>query len=145
MLSSGQTLEGEDGRCNHKKVGPLWGNGNRHRGDKTQSRHRAHHAGTAGSNPAPSIGESCEPEPDLGSTCNTTADVHLGAERPSQACPWQRTGAAIGKRVTVVDYPDGRLSIRYRRVELVHRTFDNYARSTKVPSPTTSGWVQYWR
>ena len=31
----------------------------------------AHHAGTAGSNPGPSIGESCEP--DLGSTCNTTS------------------------------------------------------------------------
>jgi hypothetical protein len=26
--------------------------------------------------------------------------------------------------VTVVDYPDGRLSIRYRGVELVYRTFD---------------------
>jgi Homeodomain-like domain len=32
--------------------------------------------------------------------------------------------AAIGKRVTVVDYPDGRLSIRYRGVELAYRTFD---------------------
>jgi hypothetical protein len=31
---------------------------------------------------------------------------------------------AIGKRVTVVDYPDGRLSIRYRGVELAYRTFD---------------------
>ena len=29
-----------------------------------------------------------------------------------------------GKRVTVVDYPDGRLSIRYRGVELAYRTFD---------------------
>jgi hypothetical protein len=32
--------------------------------------------------------------------------------------------AAIGKRVTVVDYPDGRLSIRYNGVELAYRTFD---------------------
>src|SRR5215469_6224000 len=32
--------------------------------------------------------------------------------------------AAIGKRLTVVDYPDGRLTIRYRGVELAYRTFD---------------------
>ena len=28
------------------------------------------------------------------------------------------------KRVTVVDYPDGRLSIRHQGVELTYRTFD---------------------
>jgi hypothetical protein len=38
--------------------------------------------------------------------------------------PSGQTKAAIGKRVTVVDYPDGRLSIRYRGVELAYRTFD---------------------
>jgi hypothetical protein len=38
--------------------------------------------------------------------------------------PSEQTKAAIGKRVTVVDYPDGRLSIRYRGVELAYRTFD---------------------
>jgi hypothetical protein len=32
--------------------------------------------------------------------------------------------AAIGKRVTVLDYPDGRLSIRYKGVELAYRAFD---------------------
>ena len=32
--------------------------------------------------------------------------------------------AAIGKRVTVIDHPDGRLSIRYNGVDLAHRTFD---------------------
>jgi hypothetical protein len=32
--------------------------------------------------------------------------------------------AAIGKRVTVIDYPDGRLSIRHKGVELAYRTFD---------------------
>jgi hypothetical protein len=32
--------------------------------------------------------------------------------------------AAIGKRVTVVDYPDGRLSIRYKGIALAYRTFD---------------------
>ena len=38
--------------------------------------------------------------------------------------PVEQATAAIGKRVTVVDYPDGRLSIRYRGVELAYRTFD---------------------
>jgi hypothetical protein len=38
--------------------------------------------------------------------------------------PVARAKAAIGKRVTVVDYPDGRLSIRYKGVELAYRTFD---------------------
>lgn len=32
--------------------------------------------------------------------------------------------AAIGKRVTVVDYPDGRIAIRYQGEELAYRTFD---------------------
>ena len=38
--------------------------------------------------------------------------------------PSEQAKAAIGKRVTVVDYPDGRLAIRYRGVELDYRTFD---------------------
>jgi hypothetical protein len=38
--------------------------------------------------------------------------------------PVAQAKAAIGKRVTVVDYPDGRLSIRYKGVELAYRTFD---------------------
>jgi transposase len=38
--------------------------------------------------------------------------------------PSEQAKAAIGKRITVVDYPDGRLSIRYRGVELAYRTFD---------------------
>src|SRR5262249_38089497 len=38
--------------------------------------------------------------------------------------PSEQAKAAIGKRVTVVDYPDGRLAIRYRGVELAYRTFD---------------------
>ena len=36
----------------------------------------------------------------------------------------EQAKAAIGKRVNVVDYPDGRLSIRYNGVELAYRTFD---------------------
>ena len=39
--------------------------------------------------------------------------------------PSDQATAAIGKRVTVVDYPDGRLSIRYKGVDLAYRTFDN--------------------
>jgi hypothetical protein len=38
--------------------------------------------------------------------------------------PSEQAKAAIGKRVTVVDYPDGRLAIRYRGVQLAYRTFD---------------------
>lgn len=38
--------------------------------------------------------------------------------------PSEQAQAAIGKRVTVVDYPDGRLAIRYRGVDLGYRTFD---------------------
>ena len=38
--------------------------------------------------------------------------------------PSEQTKMAIGKRVTVIDYPDGRLVIRYRGVELAYRTFD---------------------
>jgi hypothetical protein len=36
--------------------------------------------------------------------------------------PGDQAKAAIGKRVTVVDYPDGRLSIRYNGIELAYRT-----------------------
>jgi hypothetical protein len=38
--------------------------------------------------------------------------------------PTDQAKAAIGKRVTVLDYPDGKLSIRYKGVELAYRTFD---------------------
>jgi hypothetical protein len=38
--------------------------------------------------------------------------------------PVEQAKAAIGKRVTVVDYPDGRLAIRYNGVELAYRMFD---------------------
>jgi hypothetical protein len=38
--------------------------------------------------------------------------------------PSKQAKTAIGKRVTVIDYPDGRLAIRYRGVELAYRTFD---------------------
>jgi hypothetical protein len=38
--------------------------------------------------------------------------------------PSDQAKAAIGKRVTVVDHPDDRLSILYKSVELAYRTFD---------------------
>jgi hypothetical protein len=38
--------------------------------------------------------------------------------------PSDQARAAIGKRVTVVDYPDGRLAIRYQGGELAYHTFD---------------------
>src|SRR5215468_4161858 len=38
--------------------------------------------------------------------------------------PSEQAKAAIGKRVTVIDYPDGRLAIRYKGAELAYRTFD---------------------
>jgi transposase len=38
--------------------------------------------------------------------------------------PSEPAKAAIGKRITVIDHPDGRLSVRYRGVELAYRTFD---------------------
>jgi hypothetical protein len=38
--------------------------------------------------------------------------------------PSEQAKAAIGQRVAVVDYPDGRLAIRCRGVELAYRTFD---------------------
>jgi hypothetical protein len=34
--------------------------------------------------------------------------------------------------VTVVDYPDGRLAIRYKGVELAYPTLDSFARSIKA-------------
>ena len=38
--------------------------------------------------------------------------------------PSEPAKAAIGKYVTVFDYPDGRLSIRHNGVELAYRTFN---------------------
>ena len=38
--------------------------------------------------------------------------------------PSETAQAAIGKRVAVVDYPDGRIAIRYQGEDLAYRTFD---------------------
>src|SRR5262252_3104748 len=42
--------------------------------------------------------------------------------------PVEQAKAAIGKRVTVLDYPDGRPSIRHKGVDLAYRTFDKLGR-----------------
>ena len=59
--------------------------------------------------------------------------------------PSEPAKAAIGKYVTVFDYPDGRLAIRYNGVDLAYRTFDRFVRSTRALSPTTNTWARYWR
>jgi hypothetical protein len=38
--------------------------------------------------------------------------------------PSEHAKTAIGKRITVIDYPNGRLSIRHKDVGLAYRTFD---------------------
>ena len=42
----------------------------------------------------------------------------------AKPAPGREQGAAIGKRVTVIDYLDGRLLIRHNGIELAYRTFD---------------------
>src|SRR5919112_888966 len=46
--------------------------------------------------------------------------------------PTDQAKAAIGKRVSVLDYPDGRLSIRYKGVELAYRTFDKLRQGSQA-------------
>jgi hypothetical protein len=46
--------------------------------------------------------------------------------------PTDPAKAAIGKRVTVFDYPDGRLSIRYRGVDLAYSTMDKLRRVSQA-------------
>jgi hypothetical protein len=48
----------------------------------------------------------------------------LEPSEPAKHAPGREQGAAIGKYVTVFDYPDGRLVIRHNGVELAYRTFD---------------------
>ena len=48
----------------------------------------------------------------------------LEPSEQAKPAPGGEQGAAIGKQVTVADYPDGRLSIRYKGLELAYRTFD---------------------
>ena len=38
--------------------------------------------------------------------------------------PSEQAKAAIGRQVTVIDHPDGRLSLRYNGSELAYPTFD---------------------
>jgi hypothetical protein len=48
----------------------------------------------------------------------------LEPSEPAKPAPGREQGAAIGKYVTVFDYPDGRLAIRHNGVDLAYRTFD---------------------
>jgi hypothetical protein len=50
--------------------------------------------------------------------------------------PSEQAKATIGKRVTVIDYPDGRLSIRSRGVALAYRTFDKIATASSSTGKT---------
>ena len=45
-------------------------------------------------------------------------------ETPAKPDETAKAIASERKRVTVVDYPDGRLSILYKGIELAYRTFD---------------------
>jgi hypothetical protein len=47
--------------------------------------------------------------------------------------PSEEAKAAIGKRVSVLDYPDGRLAIRYNGVALAYRAFDKVRRVNQGP------------
>jgi hypothetical protein len=38
--------------------------------------------------------------------------------------PSEAAQSAVGKRVTVVDYPDGKIAVRYKGQDLAYRTFD---------------------
>jgi hypothetical protein len=69
----------------------------------------------------------------------------LEPSEQAKHAPGREQGAAIGKRVTIFDYPDGRLLIRYKGSELAYRTFDKIRQVDQGPSPITSGWGQYWR
>jgi hypothetical protein len=62
---------------------------------------------------------SCKEERTLSQALTQQYDKVMFILEPSEPAK-----AAIGKRVTVVDYPDGRLSIRYQGIELAYRTFD---------------------
>ena len=48
----------------------------------------------------------------------------LEPSEQAKLAPGREQGAAIDKPVTVFDYPDSRLSIRYKGGQLAYRTFD---------------------
>src|SRR5215471_14609454 len=54
--------------------------------------------------------------------------------------PSEPAKAAIGKYVTVFDYPDGRLAIRHTGSTSPTGPSTRFARSTRAPSLTTSTW-----
>ena len=46
--------------------------------------------------------------------------------------PSELAQAAIGRRVEVVDFPDGRLQVRYKGRSMPYRTFDKLRRVTET-------------
>jgi len=46
--------------------------------------------------------------------------------------PSEFAQAAIGRRVEVVDFPDGRLEVRYKGRSMPYRTFDKLRRVTET-------------
>jgi hypothetical protein len=61
----------------------------------------------------------------LGSTAAVRGGGGNNARRRAVAARGERPGQGGDRQaVTVIDHPDGRLSIRYRGVELAYRTFD---------------------
>ena len=58
--------------------------------------------------------------------------------------PSEQARATIGKRVTVLDYPDGRLLIRYQGVELAYRTFDKIRKVDHAAIADNKRLGPYW-
>jgi hypothetical protein len=48
------------------------------------------------------------------------------------------------KKVTVYDFPDGRIEVRHQGLALPYRTFDRITRVDQGPSSRTSGSVRRW-
>jgi hypothetical protein len=48
-------------------------------------------------------------------------------------------------RVTVVDYPDGRLAVRYKGAYLPTAPSTRFGRSSRPPWSRTNGWARCWR
>ena len=59
--------------------------------------------------------------------------------------PSEPAQAAVGKYVTVFDYPDGRLSIRHDGVELAFRTFDKVRQVDQGAIADNKQLGQFWR
>ena len=59
--------------------------------------------------------------------------------------PSEQAKAAIGKYVTVFDYPDGRLAIATTGSNSPTAPLTKFARSIRAPSLKTNGWDRSWQ